>query len=242
MRLRVASRERPSLATRAVPIGIAAVFVLSLLMVAPNPAYAAAFHGYAVAKETTGDGYTGVSDVRIDRAVSGQASDGCLGHFAGTPVYQTEWVIFTDLPQAWMELGTGHQCADTLRCWYWGYGEDGSWFPLGTYGNITNGLSHTFKISRAFDGVRNRFYFQVDGSTKGNVSGSDTGSRVEAGLESYSGSATVPGHAYSSLKYQKNGGSFSSWAGRDSNSVTSGMCGHWASDTSWYAGEGFASC
>jgi hypothetical protein len=216
---------------------VAAGAILGFLMTLPLSASAAGFHGYSQAFERTGgSGFTGLRNYRKDQAVSGLPSSGCSTPFIA-PVYQTQWVILTADALNWMEIGTGHQCNDNYRYWFWGYGDNGAWFPVGTQAGIANGVFHTFEIQRAFDGTRWRFYFKVDGVTKGNVVGSDTGPEVRVGLESYFNNVTVAGYGNTQLKYQKNGGAFSSWAGRDALQVNAPLCGKWISDTSWWAGE-----
>jgi hypothetical protein len=213
------------------------VIAVAIALSPGTAAQAAAFHGYSVGRENTGgSGFTGLQVTRTTTAVTGLPNDGCTGHYTGTPVYQTSWLIITADAQNWDEIGIGHQCNDTNRYQFWGYGENGSWFSLGTAAT-NNGVSHVYKISRSFTGSHYYDFWSIDGVTKASLLSIQRGVRVEAGLESYcQGCHTV--YNNTSLKYQKNEGTFVSWAGRDSTSISGGMCGAWLSDTSWRSGEG----
>lgn len=169
----------------------------------PVAATHVAGHGYSVAEETTGGGFTGVHVYRVDQTVQGQPFTGCSSPFQGKPVYQTQWVIITGDALNWRELGTGHQCNDSYRYWFWGYGSNGTWVPLGTQTGITNGQWHFFKIERVFEDTFNRYKFSVDGVVKGALTSNATGVRVEAGLESYADTATVAGHNYTTLHIRR---------------------------------------
>jgi hypothetical protein len=136
--------------------------------------------------------------------------------------------------------GTGHQCNDQYRYWYWGYGaNNGTWYPLGDHTGITNGVAHTFKISEAFNGTNEVVLWQIDGSTKASINSSATYGQDRAGLESWVAPPTyINVFNISSLKAQRNGGSFANWSGKDSTLVTnSAMCGKWISAITWNAGE-----
>jgi len=184
--------------------------------------------------------YTGVKAYRVDEAVSGQPSDGCSVPISGTPVYQPIWVINYDT--SWKELGTGHQCNDTYRYWYWGYGTSSGTFTLLGYQHpISNGSSHTFEISRVYEG-REMYEWFVDGVEKKYLYSSWTGNEVEVGLESYASGANVVEYLNSSLKYQLNDGTFQNWAGQDGSRVDSNMCGNWSGATAWYSGQGTQGC
>jgi hypothetical protein len=88
---------------------------------------ASAFHKYSSAWENTPSEipFTGVNEVRNDVSISGIPNDGCSTPITGTPVYQPEWVVQTSNSDTWTELGTGHQCGDTFRYWYWLEGAPG---------------------------------------------------------------------------------------------------------------------
>jgi hypothetical protein len=79
--------------------------------------------------------------------------------------------------------------------------------------------------------------FLIDGVVKATLSsGLSPGVRVETGLESYAGGAAVE-YLITGLKYQKNDGGFSNFAGQDAKVVTgAGMCGRWSGATAWDAG------
>jgi len=213
--------------------------LLLLFASSPSTSPLATWHNYSIAIESTSGSFTGVASTRQDVPVGSQPSTGCdATYFSGNPVYQTQWVDDADGAN-WLELGTGHQCADTKRYWYWGYALGGVWYPLGEQAGVVNGDTHTFRISEAFNGTATVVLWQVDGTTKASISSSATYVRVDAGLESYAPPpAYVNSFTVSGLGAQRNGGSFVSWSGEDSSSVTvSGMCGKWISPTAWSAAE-----
>lgn len=217
---------------------IAAISIATTMALAPGAAVQGApFHAYSVGRENTGgSGFTGIQVTRTTTAVAGLPATGCSHPFTGSPVYQTSWLIITGDAQNWDEIGIGHQCSDNYIYYFWGYGENGGWFPLGT-SFAANGASHVNEISRSFTGNYYEDFWKMDGVTKARMRSIQRGVRVEAGLESYcQGCSTV--FNSSSLKYQKNEGSFVSWAGRDSTTISAGMCGSWNSDTSWRSGQG----
>ncbi len=218
--------------------------VSSVLVAASGADYANAdaFHGYSIARETTGSGFTGVHVYRVDQAVRGQPATGCSSPFTGNPVYQTQWVIITADARNWRELGTGHQCNDTYRYWFWGYGTNGTWVPLGTKIGIANGQWHFFKIERVFEDTFNRYKFSVDHVIQGTMNSNQTGVRVEVGLESYAQAATVSGHNFTTLQYQQNNGGFVNWQGMDGSRVDPPLCGFWVAAISWRAGQGAGQC
>lgn len=197
------------------------------------------FHGYSVARENSEGSYTGVISSRPDAAInwSGQTSEGCSAWYSGRPVYQTQWVIIsTSGGISWIELGTGHQCNGGVEYWFWGYGYQGTWNPINQEQINANGTSRTFAIIRD---TTTRWVYQVDGATKGTLTWGVSGVRVEAGLESYRASLTVPAYSLQNLRYTRNNGAFTQWAGMDASSVspTSTMCGRWQLTTQWRAGE-----
>lgn len=220
-----------------VTTAVATLFALRVGVMAPATATAADFHGYSVAGEVTGDGFTGVSVRRIDQSISGIPSVSCSSPFGIDPVYQAQWVYASADQQSWKELGTGHQCNDQYRYWYWGYGVAGEWYAIGWQANIIPNATHTFEISRAFNGTYDKFYFRIDGTTKASQISSASGPAVNAGLESYASAANV-GYNNNALKYQKNGASWVNWNGKDYQLVSGGMCGNWPSGSQWYSGQG----
>lgn len=197
----------------------------------------AGFHAYSVGRENTGgSGFTGIRVTRITTAVAGLPNTGCVNPFTGSPVYQTSWVIITGDAQNWDEIGIGHQCSDNKKYYFWGYGENGAWFPLGT-ANAINGASHVNEIGRAFNGSYYYDYWKFDDATKATLRSNSRAVRVEAGLESYcQGCSTVFNSTL--LRYQKNEGAFVAWVDRDDKTISAGMCGSWLADTSWRSGQG----
>jgi hypothetical protein len=149
----------------------------------------------------------------------------------GDPVYQSEWLNITSDAKNWLELGTGHQCADTLRWWYWGYGYAGQWYALGSVYGPTNGQSHGFSIVRDNTGL---YHFEIDGIRRG-TQGSSEAQQIYTGLESYSSVANVNAYTHHNLQYSKNTAfAWNNWSGRDNQAVGyPPMCGRWLSDTSW---------
>lgn len=223
---------RRRLGTRHVPTVLTAIFVYVVLQPMLLSATHDGFHRYSQGDENSGAGFTGLKSNRVDRSMTGLPSDGCSSPYSGHPVYQTQWVM-DDAGQTWREIGTGHQCNDTYRYWFWGYGLNGAWHSLGTQAGIMNGVIHTFQIYRTFIGS-NTYYFKIDSSVKGIVASDWTGGLVRVGLESYAAGANVPAHNATALQYQKNNGTFAFWSGRDAQLVNSGMCGAWgAGDAAW---------
>lgn len=211
----------------------------------PGPVAATFIHKYSVAYETTGSGYTGLSLIRTTRAVTGQVATGCSFPYSGEPVYQTSWVMLNNSDPSWKEIGIGHQCNDTFRYYFWGYGLNGAWFPLGEQLGITNGQSHSFKIASNVLGaaIWDRWY--IDSTVKAELQFQvvdGTGTEVRVGLETYAGGAQVLPYDNISMKYQKNAGGFSNWAGQDTSLVQSPLCGDWGGATSWSPGQGLGVC
>ena len=129
----------------------------------------------------------------------------------------------------WREIGTGRQCNDTFRCWFRGYGVNGTRNALGTQGGVGNGVQHTFQVQRVFDDAFYKYQFRVDGVLKGVMTSSSTGPMVSAGLESYVHGA---------------GGDFVDWAGEDDEEVGAAMCGESPAgfEDRWRAGQGAGAC
>lgn len=220
------------------PSVLASAIFLALAMLAVEPAAAqSSFHRYSVAYETSFPGaFTGVSVVRDDVGLHTQGN-GCFMPFSGTPVYQTQWVILpsTGGGQNWMEIGTGHQCSDLFRYWFWGYGFDGLWYPVGTQSGIGPG-THRFQVYRHSG---NQWDWYIDAShMAGPLSWTNIGNQVRAGLESYDGFAVVSNHTYRELQMTVNQSPWTNWAGMDFSDVTSApMCGGWNNATQWRASE-----
>lgn len=137
--------------------------------------------------------------------------------------------------QNWIELGTGHQCADALRYWYWGYGYQGDWYPLGEPSGRAAGVKHTFRTVRSGGST---WKFRIDGTVKGSMTWADQGARVRTGLESYGGSAVVTKYKQSDLKSTIDQGSWTNWSGFDGSIVDAPeMCGGWNTASSWRSSE-----
>ena len=217
-----------------------ALAVLFLTAVLSSQATAASFHGYSHAWESSGN-YAGISNTRIDRAVGGLPSDGCSQPYSGTPVYETMWLQYS--PGNNYELGTGHQCGDQYRYWFWGLSVNSTFYSLGYQTGITNDNSHTFRMDRVLSGFSGyQIYYRIDGATKKTYPTSAANFvDLDVGLESYCQTCTVSAYSNSSLKFKVND-TWSNWAGRDGQQVNDPpMCGSWLSDTSWRSGE-VASC
>lgn len=213
---------------------VASVVVLIFACSAGSASADNGFHGYSAARETSSAGhYTGVATTRLDRTVFFQPNTGCTSHFSGDVVFQSEWIVITSDSQNWLELGTGHQCSDTFRYWYWGFGYGGIWFPLGTTDGIANEVSHTFEIIK----FGSAYGFLIDGVQKGSQATS-TGVYDQSGLESYSTNAVIGTYTHGNLRRTTDSGGWTSWAGFDATKLTgAGMCGGWNSATVWRAAE-----
>lgn len=164
----------------------------------------------------TSHSYRGVSVLRWDNTMANIPLDGCGGHFQGHPMLQTQWVIIGGTGN-WIEIGTGHQCDDAVRYWFWGYGYQGAWTAIASQG-ISGAAPHTFRVSR---GSGTAWDYQIDVTTMGTVFWDVHGVRVDAGLESQTATGQTlnngqPGtQNYDALQYRNTGNSWTNWAGRD---------------------------
>lgn len=204
---------------------------------------AAGFHQYSKAKELTAPtNFTALKARRPDQAVSGVPTNGCINHFpvGGNPVYETQWLILGSTAD-WYEIGTAHQCNDTFRYWFWGYGLANAWYPLGTQDSITNGVSHWFTLTTVTHNGSQWMDYTIDGVIKDEQPSPDTASAVWVGLESYAQGASTS-YDITSLQYQRNQGAWTFWAGRDGSEIDNGMCGGWVTDSWWLAGEPSLGC
>lgn len=223
-----------AIATRRAVVGVAACVLTGALLTTASPAHAVGFHSYSYVQEhTRGSIYTGLGVTRPDRSVNfGGSPTGCSTYYSGNPVYQTQWVSVGT--GDWLEIGTGHQCNDTLRWWFFGYGSNSDWYPLDE-DYVATYATHGFRIVRS-DG--DFWRYRVDGVVQENLTWARNATDVKTGLESYAPNAIVEAYNAHDLLYTANEGSFVSWAGRDYKSVDQPeMCGTWNSDTSWRAGE-----
>lgn len=198
------------------------------------PIAAQTFHNYSVAGENTFAGsYTGVSTTRYDTRVANLPNNGCTGYFQGNSVYQAEWLAITPDGQNWLELGTGHQCRDTLHYWYAGYGYLGGWYPLWEDSNVAEGDSHRFSIAK----IGSTYYYAID-TTFVASQNSSSGQDVQSGIESYASTAQVSAYSHNTLQYTQGGSSnWTNWSGEDTQLVGPSMCGRWQSPTSWIVAE-----
>lgn len=219
--------------------GLRAVAVIAgtaLPLLAAGSAFA--FHGYSEGREQSYvNSYTGLFVERRDVAVNNQAATGCSAPYSGNPVYQTQWVLITSNAYNWIELGTGHQCDNQYRYYFWGYGRNGNWHALGESHTVVTGQTHGFRILRE-DG--DTWRFKIDGANRGTYIWADQGAQLRAGMESYAGAAHVAEHTYHFLDYKlANDPQWHSWAGFDDQNVTAGpeMCGGWNTAASWRASE-----
>lgn len=152
------------------------------------------------------------------------------------PIYSTQWLVFTDDAETWIEIGTAYDCGDTfdfvLYCKQPTCGFTQRWFAPSVG-------SHTYKITRE-NGNHVLYDLLIDGSVvqKVGLSPATTALWVATGLESYNDGKTVSAHNYSGLKRKRFDNNFDDWSGRDVKSVDKPiMCGSWNSDTSWRAGQ-----
>lgn len=191
---------------------------------------------YSVAYNIANSGHiTALGVDRLDRTVYYQEHTGCAGYFQGNPVYQSEWFEVTADNQNWLELGTGHQCSDTLRYWYWGYGYAGQYYPIGELSGRANEESHSFQIE--YNVGTGLYQFQIDSNQYG-VKGTSVADHVETGLESHSSTAALGSYPHYDLRYSYDDiFAWYNWSGRHNYYVPPPMCGLWGSDTSWLVGE-----
>lgn len=216
---------------------VAFVLVLALAIASGHEADADfGFHHYSVGREVASgtNVYTGSNQVRDDVSITYIPSTGCSGPYAGDPVYQSQWVVNGS---NWLEEGTGHQCNDTFRYWYWGFGFNGVWHSVGWTPMGTPPSTHRFYQYRGANCLwsTNIDYTQFDNS----LSWCITGTLVQTGTESYSVSAVVPIHQNNQLMVSVNFAPYSAWSGRDWQNVETsyGMCGGWINDYTRSTGE-----
>lgn len=188
-------------------------------------------HYYSVAFETTNGGFTGVSDTRVDMSVT-VPPDGCQALLGPHAMYQSMWIADGAAHAGmndWLELGTGHQCADNWRFHYWGYAINGAWSFIG-HVNISGNDMHNYdKISD----------FKIDGQVKDSFYWDRMFHDDSAGLESYAEFGDANPHTYHHLQYQRMGNStWQDWDGTDASILDDPpMCGIWNGPQSWLAGE-----
>lgn len=208
---------------------------LAVVWVGVSASAVFAFHEYSVGYEINLANCASIAVTRSDVAVT-QNQTGCQAYFTGNAIYQTESLV-DNYAQKWLEIGTGHQCADTWRYHYWGVASGGMWTSLGTE-DFSSLTSHTYRIVRS--GLC--WEFKIDTTSKDIYCSTHGGyDQAHAGLESYAPSGYVVAYSNSNLQYKHGSSGWVDWSGRDGMSVGSSMCGHWASDTDWHSAEA-ASC
>jgi hypothetical protein len=183
----------------------------------PVDALAQDFHGYSVAYDTNRapDGYRGVAATRWDNQFAGIPNNGCTQPITGHAVYQAQWLAL-DADDRWVEVGTGHQCNDGFRYWYWGWGslrDEAEPFELGGWIRIDNVPGrHRFRLERIAlagcpggvdllvatiertmpcSGAHIGWAVYVDATRVGLIEACCSGHFVSAGLESYAPNAVT---------------------------------------------------
>ena len=181
------------------------VSLLMLLGTSALPVAATTFHQYSHAWENSGT-YTGQSNTRLDKATTaGPYGAGCGGPYQGAPVYQTMWAHRPGGSN--FELGTGHQCHETMVYWYWGMTDaSGNWTSFGYQSGVSNGNTHTFQVALNHPGAGYKIYYTIDGTLKYSLSTSNTNfNDLDQGLESWCATCTMPHYVNEILQVQRYG-------------------------------------
>ena len=197
----------------------------------------ASFHDYSHAWESSST-YQGMDNNRVDQAVAGLPNANCSSPYGATVVYETMW--YQTSPGNNFELGTGHQCQDQYRYWYWGFSVNGTWSSLGYQTGISNGVSHAFHVRKVNSGFNGwQVYYEIDGVVKKTYATNSTLSNdLDVGLESYCSNCTVTEYLNQQLQYQQSG-TWYYWSGEDGHQVNyPPMCGYWQSQSIWVSGQG----
>ncbi len=149
------------------------------------------------------NGYHGVATTRSEAlSITGlpTAYPACVQSYSSSPVYTTQWLNMNGaaVDSNAMEIGTGHQCANNYRYWYWGYQWGTTWHEIGNqtiYGTTT----HTFWMTKVGTSLWN---YNIDGVTMGSLNWPLAGPGVAAlaGLESYCSGCTISTHSYSNTR------------------------------------------
>lgn len=227
-------RHRTALAVVALTLGF--------VMFDATPVAADSSSNYSHAWENTGGNFQGMSNYRTDRAVSGLPSNYCSSPYGYDVVYQPMWFAVAGSGNNF-ELGTGQQCNDTYRYWYWGLSVNGVYTSLGYQTGISNGPMHTFQIERQVQGPDTiDIVYTIDGVTKlTHPTTAGYGVTLDVGLESHCSGCSVAWYDNYTLKYKKSG-VWNYWSGRDGKQVNDPpMCGSWNADDVWISGQ-VASC
>ncbi len=211
---------------------------LGIVIILAFPASASGFHEYGIGKEDSPGDMNGLSVLRVDKEVTTSPGTSCTTPYAAGahPTYQTQWVLFGGSSN-WVEIGTADQCND-YDFLFWGYGANGAWHSVGVLVNTPGGAAdHVFELVRVDNGISKEWRWKLDGSVKGTITWNIAGTYVEAGFESYDAGAVSTNQFYKALSWFDPTCCWRSWAGRDGSTVGLNMCGHWASDQEWHAGE-----
>lgn len=80
----------------------------------PHIALATTYHQYSIAEDVSAGNYTGVSGYRLDRAVTGQPSDGCGVPFVGSDVFQPVWLVLSNLTITRSFKGTSYSYSEKI--------------------------------------------------------------------------------------------------------------------------------
>lgn len=229
---------RHGILTRRRTWAVAVAGVVSTLLFA-QPVLAGGFHDFSHSWESQASA-TGMQLLRKDQFVFYQPLTGCFQEFAGDAVYQTMWAKYS-VSGSHFELGTGHQCGDSLVYWYWGWTDsNGGWHPLGTQDTAGEGLYHVFKINRHQESGNYFIKYFIDGNLKATYATTSTNyfTNLDQGLESYCDVCEVQAYTDDQLQFRDASLVWHSWFGRDGSQVNDPpMCGHWLADNTWQAGE-----
>lgn len=207
-------------------LGFTVTLAVILAVSTPQLAEAQSFHKYAIAKDGSQFAYTGVYSSRIDQAPTGGQNPGPCSAvpYQGTPLYYTQWVIIRDGPNSvldFTELGLAHACVGQ-KYWYWGYGWNGTWYPLGEDWAPPLGQTNYYDLHR----VAQVWYWNINGLNRATMTWNAVGIRVEGGLESYNANATTNYINHSQLQKTLSESPWYNFANATS-SVNSGLCGVW---------------
>lgn len=201
------------------------------------PAVGGATAKYSSAGDTNWDGlYTGASVIRnASLSISNQPSTGCdIFHpLDANAIYQELDLQFDAVNGTYAEIGTAHQCHDSIVYLYWGVSLNGTFSLRGTAVQGTPTANHTYQLTVDSTG---HTLFVYDGTVLDTVCCPGKGQFPEVGLESHASGATVATTDFGFLSYNLGFG-WTGWDGQDEQSVTSPMCGRWINDVGWRAGE-----
>jgi hypothetical protein len=212
-----------------------AVAVVTLLGQPAAPAQAThAFHAYSYMQEWSSPyAYTGLYARRPETPVSGSPYSGCSTvPYSYQPVYFTQWVSINPGVD-WLEIGTGHQCSNDMKYWFWGYGWQGNWYPLGEEWNgIYFNEYHYFEVYR----VATTWYWYINGLNRDTMYWNAVGTRVRVGMESWNGHTTTPWTTIDTMNKTISEGPYTPLS-YTSTVVNTQMCGQPLSANSYQARE-----